>query len=293
MSSPRKQSPVTIDLSLWDRSRGRILAGKGGWVPTKGLVYSHGYSLLTDLVGKKSFFEVLVLNVTGRLPEPRLAQWLEGLFLCLSWPDARIWCNQVGALAGTMGTSPVAAVAAGVLASDSRMYGPGVMMACVRFIDEALSWHQGEEMCGAEIIVRYQERVKKAVPQIPGYRRPVPQNGAHQASPLSPFDERVSPMKRLAHRLGYQVGPRLRLAHKIHAHMRQSGGAINLAGYAAAFLRDAGFTPAEICRLLSTWVHAGVQACYAEAAERPAGTFYPLRCKDVGYQGTPPRPVPE
>ena len=88
------------DTTFWDQRRNRIRTRKGGW-RIGGGISVHGYSLLEDLVGRRSFFEVLYLEVAGKLPDPRLARWLEASFLCLAFPDPRIWCNQIGALAGS------------------------------------------------------------------------------------------------------------------------------------------------------------------------------------------------
>ncbi|MCI5164710.1 MAG: hypothetical protein D3903_01155, partial [Candidatus Electrothrix sp. GM3_4] len=135
MSSQNK--PKKNDTSFWDSHRGFIHTQKGGWVINEA-IYNSGYSMLDDLVGKASFFQVLFLNVVGRLPERRLTDWLEAYYICLSWPDARLWAAQVGSLAGSMRTSPVAAVGAGTLAFDSTMYGPGTTMAATEFIITAL-----------------------------------------------------------------------------------------------------------------------------------------------------------
>ncbi|MCI5208556.1 MAG: hypothetical protein D3910_07135, partial [Candidatus Electrothrix sp. ATG2] len=133
MSFPKKPKQEKNRLSFWEARRGRILSDKGGWVIGEA-VYNHGYSMMDDLVGNASFFQVLILNITGRLPERRLTDWLEAYYICLNWPDARIWCNQVGSLAGTMRASPLAAAGAGILSSDSIMYGPGTTMKATEFI---------------------------------------------------------------------------------------------------------------------------------------------------------------
>ena len=67
---------------------------------------------------------------------------------------------------------------------------------------------------------------------------------------------------------------------------------MNLLGYATAFLLDQGFTYQDVYRLLSCWVNSGVHACYAEAADQPPESFFPLHCEDIDYQGKAPRPVP-
>jgi hypothetical protein len=83
----------TID---WlDTRRGKIISGTGGWFPGKG-VFSHGYSMLDELVGEKSYFQILILNATGKMVSRELAYWVECIYGCLSWPDPRIWCNQIG-----------------------------------------------------------------------------------------------------------------------------------------------------------------------------------------------------
>jgi citrate synthase len=238
--------------------------------------------MMNDLVGKKSYFQVLVLNAIGRLPEKRLADWLEALFMCLSWPDARIWCNQVGSLAGSARTSPVAGVCAGILASDSKMYGPGTQIMGVTFITKAL--RKKEEGLTPEMIIeQYPNRNPGKAPTIHGYVRPVASG-----------DERVAAMERVTTDLGYKPGPHLLLAKEIEAVMlRQFNEGINLLGYCAAFLSDQGFDAIEQYRLVSTMVNSGVHACYAEAADLPAGSFFPLHCADIDYQGHAPRPVPD
>ena len=64
------------DTAFWDSRRNRIRTRKGGWRIGRGISV-HGHSLLGDLVGSHGFFDVLYLEVTGRLPDPRLAQWIE------------------------------------------------------------------------------------------------------------------------------------------------------------------------------------------------------------------------
>jgi hypothetical protein len=126
-----------VDTSFWDKRRGMIHSRKGGWIIGEA-IYNQGYSMMDDLVGKASWMQVLILNVTGRLPERRLADWIDAVFVCMSWPDSRIWCNQIGSFAGTMQAASVAGVSAGILATDSIMYGVAPLLEGTRFIREAL-----------------------------------------------------------------------------------------------------------------------------------------------------------
>ena len=277
MSLPLKQKN---DPSFWDRRRGVIFSKKGGIVFGKG-VYCHGYDMMEELVGRASYFQVMLLSITGRLPEKRLADILEAMFLGSSYPDDRIWCNQIGSLAGTTGASPVAAVSAGILASDSDLYGPGTVQKSAAFISRALIKQQ--QGASIEAIIRSHQRNPGAKPIIVGYARPVA-NG----------DERISALQRISHELGFTEGEHLRLALEIDAYLRgRFGETINLTGYLTAFLCDQGFTPLEIYRICSTSVSSGVLACYAESADQPPESFFPLQCGDIDYQGKPPRDVPE
>lgn len=124
MSSNEKNETGRDDTSFWDDLRGRIRTRKGGFVISRGTVYSLGHNLLEELMGNISYFQLLILNATGRMPDRPTADWLEDSFFCTSYPDARIWCNHMGSLAGTLKASPLAGVCSGLLASDSLMYGP-------------------------------------------------------------------------------------------------------------------------------------------------------------------------
>ncbi len=276
-------TPMTApdDVSFWDARRGHIRTRKGGWVIGEA-VYSHGHSLLEDLLGQHSFFQVMVLHATGRLPARQLADWLEASFICLSWPDPRIWCNQIGALAGAVQTTPVAAVAAGVLAADSRLYGPGVLEAAAAFIGTARQQRLAGWSVARIVDAAWAAYAGRGKPVIVGYARP-----------LATGDERVEVMARLSRRLGFTEGPHLSLAYEVDACLQdQVAEGINLAGYVAAFLTDHGYTGVEIYRIYSAWVQGGIHACYAETRDRSPESFLPLRCEDVAYQGPPPRPLP-
>lgn len=276
-SNPTEPSLEAI--AFWEARRGHFRTRKGGWIIGEA-VYNHGYSMLEDLVGHCSFFQVLVLNVTGRLPEKRLADWLEACFICLSWPDPRIWCNQIGALAGTAQTSPVAAVTAGALAGDSRLYGAGTLEAATDFIVAALQ--RQKDGWTPERIIRETAYRSRGKPIIVGYARPI-----------ATGDERVAAMARVSAALGFEVGAHLVLAYAIDAILRRDHReSINLAGYMAAFLSDQGLTQHEIYRIYSLCVNGGVHACYTEARDRPPNSFLPLRCVDIDYQGVPPRELP-
>lgn len=263
---------------IWDKYYGVIRTQKGGWTITNGII-SHGYSLLDDLLGEISFFQLLILHVTGKLPERRLADWLEAAYMCLSWPDPRIWCNFIGSLGGSARVSPAGAVCAGTLAADSRIYGVGTLKLCTEFIVGALQKYEEYKSARA-----YVESCCKKESRLvtPGFARP-----------LAKGDERVEAMQHVVDDLRFEDGPHLKLAYELSNYLiEQYEESLNFAGYVAAFLADQGFSPDEVERVFSLWVNAGVHACYVEAAEKVPDSFLPLRCDDIEYTGEPSRAVP-
>jgi hypothetical protein len=270
-----------LDTSFWDQRRNIIRTRVGGALIGEGVVTSHGYSMLEDLTGHATFFQVLILNVTGNLPEKRLGDWLEATFICMSWPDPRIWCNGVGSYGGTLRTSPVAAITAGTLSADSKLYGPGTVTMVADSIREAVQYKRsGHDI--REIVSRLNRKRSSPTPVIPGYARPI-----------AAGDERVPVMDRVARALGFGTGEHLTAAYDIHEYlMRRYSESINLAGYMVSFLLDQDVSPRHIYRLYAMCVNSGIHACYGEAADNPPEAFLPLRCDDIDYQGRSRRTLP-
>jgi len=275
-----KKEFESSDVSFWDKRRGYIQSTIGGWIIGEA-VYCHGYDMMEDLDGKVSYFQVLLLNITGRMMERRLADWFESYFICNSYPDSRIWCNQIGSLGGTLRSSPVASACAGVLASDSRMYGAGTLLAGIELSKNVVE--KSRSGMTVEDIVKSYQRTPKSPPVMIGFSRPVASG-----------DERIEAMERVTEQLGFERGEHLALAYEIQEILLQkTHEGMNLLGYIAPFFCDQGFTPQEIYRIVSIMVNSGVLACYAEAADNPPESFFPLHCNDIDYQGPAPRPVPD
>lgn len=264
----------------WDELRGQIRSRKGGWRIGKG-AFTHGLSIMDDLVGRHSYFSLIILNALDYLPEKKLADWLEAFYMCMSWPDPRIWCNQVGALGGAARTSAVTATVAGILAADSHMYGIRPLTDGVTFIQKALALQQ--DGLSAEDIVANEIKRHRGKVMIMGYARPIASG-----------DERIPALERVARSLGFEIGEHLMLAYQIEKILwRDHQESMNVNGYASAFLSDQGMSAQDVYHVSATLVASGVTACYLDSYERPADTFLPLRCEDIDYQGKPPRPVPD
>lgn len=279
MTSEITHSDAAI-IEYLNTRRGKIISHTGGWFPGKG-VFSHGYSMLEELVGHKTYMQILVLNATGKMISPVLASWIEGIYGCLSWPDPRIWCNQIGALAGSARTSVVSATVMGVLASDSRSYGVFPLVEGVNFIQGAMAQHTNG--LSATDIVSHAAAANKGKPFIMGYYRPIAKG-----------DERLEVMEKLAQQLNMPVGKHLALAYEVEQVLfsRYEEG-MNINGYISAVLSDYEFSAQEVYRLFSTLVASGVTACYLDTYQSPADSFLPLRCDDIHYQGPSRREIPD
>lgn len=272
-----KTNPAIVE--YLDEKRGKIFSKTGGWFPGKG-VFSHGYSMLEELVGHKSYFQILILNATGKLVDRQLADWVEALYGCLSWPDPRIWCNQIGALSGTVRTSVMAATAMGSLAADSRIYGVLPLLESVAFIQQALVKNKSGK--SVETIIDEAFAACSGKPYIMGYRRPIAKG-----------DERLEVMEQVGRRLGFSIGEHMQLAYEIEQSLlKRIDEGMNINGYMSAFLADQGFGPQESYQMFAMLVASGVTACYLDTMARPADSFLPLRCADINYEGPARRQVP-
>ena len=271
MSSKKKNNH-----EYWDNYRGKIYSSKGGRITGED-VYSHGHAIMKELIGNISYMQMVILNVTGRLVEKRLADWFEAHFICLSWPDPRIWCNHIGALAGTSQTAVVAATLAGVLGADSRIYGGSqTSIPGMNFIKKALAEHKAGK--SVEDIIN-ECPIQNSRPHVMGYVRPV--NGK---------DERIEPIEKITKKLGFETGEHLTLAYKISDFLYEHHGeGINIGGYAYAFTSDQGFSSHELYYIRNTIVASGVTACFIDTVAKPSETFLPLRCEDINYQGVQAR----
>jgi len=263
----------------WDQYRGQIYSRKGGWTMGEGIM-SHGYSLLDDIHGNATIHQVMVLNITGRLPERRLSEWIDGFFICLSWPDPRIWCNKIGVYSALNRSSIIAAIAAGGLAGDSRMYGAGTVRAVGQFLDLAYE----QIIKNMEPITSFFENFayEQGKLKAPGFARP-----------LAKGDERIPAMCRLTRKLGYEIGAYMQMVIDMEAYLiKHEGEGMNLAGYYVAFMMDQGYTIEEIEGIAAFCVVGGVYASYFEYINQSPNAFLPLQVEDIDYVGPEARKVP-
>jgi hypothetical protein len=269
-----------ISLEYWDSRRGVIYSRVGGW-SIGGAVTCRGKDLLHELLPHYSYVQILVFSLTGKLISRNLADWIESGYATISYPDHRIWCNQIGTLCGELEASPVAAAAAGCLAADSTIYGSRPVRAGMQFIQDALSRRQAGDT--VEQIIEAHLRKQRGVMNITGYTRPI-----------AIGDERVPVLRDRARQLGMEAGPHELLSREIDRYLDEKyDERINVNGIVSAIFADHGLTPDDGYHICAVGVTAGVMACYLDYLNQPADSFLPLRCDDIDYQGVAPRELPE
>ncbi|CAL1241446.1 citryl-CoA lyase [Candidatus Methylocalor cossyra] len=247
----------------------------GAWFPDQGRVIFRGKEVFRDLKDF-SWMAMWLYAITGRQFTAKQLRLFEGCWvLCTSYPDPRLWNNRVAALAGSSRSTAGLALGAATAVSDASIYGGRPCLGTSDFL------HRTQQQLdqGADLAELLREEYRKHR-TIPGYGRP-----------LARRDERIEPMMRLAESLGLASGPYVALAFRIQKQLRELRlrFRMNAAALCAALTADQGLSPREFYHFASLSFSAGIIACYVDAAARPEGTLFPLRCARLAYQGPPPR----
>ncbi len=224
------------------------------------------------------WIDLYIYSVTGRrLPASQL-KVLQSVWVYTSYPDVRLWCNRVVALAGSTRGTGAQGLGAGLATSEAAIFGLQPEMGAADFLVRALArQHAGDTL---EQIVRDE---LKTYPRIMGYGRPVAADF---------IDERIPVTLDMMQRQDMTVGPYLQLAFDIEAMLEQVCGRrlpMTYATMVVAIPLDLGFTPAECYMYMQPSLMAGMVPCYMEAVQRPASATFALRCTRIEYNGAAPR----
>ena len=266
--------------NYWDQRNNRIFSKVGHWQGGVDVTIE-GHSLMNELMQHSSFMQVVILNATGKLIARAVANWIEINFMGLSYPDSRIWCNQVSAYVADTHSTVVAAASAAILSTDSRAYGGSqTSYACMTFLQSAYRQYlHGTSF--DDIIATTKKNHGK--PMIVGFARPIDRD-----------DERLQPYELMQQRLGIPEGKYLRFAKELSNHLDQHYGlTINSGGYASAFLLDQDFSPDDGYNIKAFAVVSGAIACHRNMAGQPSNSFLPMKCSDIEYTGVAIRAIGE
>lgn len=254
---------------------GPLKAGVGGCFPGERAVF-RGHDLHADLKDL-DWMDLYMFGITGRRLTPSQARLLHAVWVCTSYPDARLWNNRIAALAGSARSTGVLGIAAAIAVSEAAIYGRQVDIAIADFL--ARSKRAVESGKRLADLVQEELRTNRS---IGGYGRPVAKSAA---------DERNNVILEAARREGLADGPHLKLAFEIEAILLTGRWRMrmNYAALVAALLLDIGISPREYYLYLVPAFLAGMPPCFIDAAARPELATFPLRCAALSYEGPPRR----
>lgn len=248
----------------------------GACFPGERAVY-RGQDLHADL-GQVDWLDLYVFGATGRRYGPDQLKVLNALWSFTSYPDTRIWNNRVAALAGTARSTGSLGMSAALAVSEAAIFGRQIDYRAIEFLQRARRRvEHGEDLAH---VVEEELHLRRS---LAGYGRPVASG-----------DERMAPTRKLLEEVGMADGPALRLAAEIET-ILQTGRwrlKMNYAGLVAAIATELGMTPSQYYAFAYPAFLAGMQPCYEEAREKPAGAIMPMRCSAVIYNGAPSRSWP-
>ena len=260
---------------LLTKSEDNWITDMGAWFGGDRVIF-RGKNLFTDLFDK-SWMDVLLYGITGReFDQAQMRLWNSLWVLCASFPEPRIWNNRVASLTATAKSTGSLAVSATTAVSEATIYGKQADYAAFEFITRANKQIEGGETL--ENILSVEMKTKRIIP--PGFSRP-----------MISMDERSPPAIRLAEELGFDKGAHFKIAVSLDKLLveKRKKLRLNIAGLAAALAADQGLSQREYYYYVIMAFSAGNLACYQDAVPKPAGTFFPLRCERVIYQGKPYR----
>lgn len=256
------------------RDEDRWVSDVGGFILGERVVY-RDKDLFRDLAGMR-WMGLFLYGITGRSFSENQIRLMEGLWLlAISYPDPRIWINRVAALAGTVRSTTTLGVCGPLVIGEATIYGHRASIGAIDFLlstrkklDEGADL---EELVGNEL---------KKHRFVFGFGRP-------QTSQ----DERIEPILKLAKSLAISEGPHVQLAFEVERILHKSRRRLKLngAGIAAALCADQGLSTREYAYFVVPGFLAGVVPCQLDAANKSEGTFFPIRCSRLDYEGPAPR----
>lgn len=211
-----------------------------------------------------------VLGITGRRYEGAQLRLLHALWVCTSYPDARIWNNRTAALAGSARSTPGLGIAAALAMSEATIYGGHPYVSSIDFFIRAHAHGaQGGALAGFV-------EAELARGRIYGFGRPI-----------ACIDERLPWVLGIARELALDGGAHLQIALEVERLLvaRSSQLRMNYAALMSALCADLGFSPTEMHHFQLPVFLAGMSPCFIEGAERAPGTVFPMSCAHIAYEG--------
>ncbi|MGH8609773.1 MAG: hypothetical protein ACREX9_20895 [Gammaproteobacteria bacterium] len=247
----------------------RLVTSMGAWFPGERVVL-RGKDLFQDLKDL-GWMALLLHGITGRMFDEKQVRLFEGIWrISSSYPDPRLWNNRIAALAGSARSTGSLAIGAAIAVSEATIYGQRPFVRAMDFLIRAKEQLTHDAIAS---IVKAELRKHRG---IAGFGRPIART-----------DERIAPLMALAEELGYDKGPYVTLVFEVERALRDGHWRLNMnvAALDAALAADQGLTVQQFYSYMILCSTAGSIPCGIDSMQHPAGTFFPLRCSRIQYEG--------
>ena len=253
----------------WLREQvGRLKTRMGACFPGSHAVF-RGHDLHAEL-RDMDWIALYAFGITGRRLSSEQTELLHALWVCTSYPDARLWNNRIAALAGSVRSSANLGITAALAVSEATVYGGQAGARVMEFfLRTQTELDRGADL---EALVLKEARERR----IYGYGRPI-----------NSSDERIPWLMALTQRLGLDQGPHLKLAFEVERMLlaRYPKLRMNYAALHAALVADMGFSVREYQLLRIPTFLAGMPPGLVEAADKPEAALFPTPCDGIVYEG--------
>jgi citrate synthase len=263
------------------------ITSMGGCFPENGQVILRDKDLFQDLKDI-SWMALLIYSITGRIPDQNQLRLFNGIWtICTSYPDPRLWNNRIATLAATSRSTATLGVSGAIAVSEAIIYGHRPMLAAMDFLLQTMAYLDNGIELGQFLIEKLNNTKNtqhgrpgsgrnRQIAILPGYGRPIIQT-----------DERIKPLMELAEDLGYAHGSYVKLAFRIEKTLldMEYNLHMNIAALIAALAADQSLTPGQFYYYIILCFCGGMIPCALDASKQSPGTFFPLRCDRIHYEG--------
>lgn len=234
-----------------------------------------GKDLFNELKGLP-WMGLLLYGITGRFFTDNQIRLFEGIWaISTSYPDPRLWNNRVVALAGTARSTTALGIGAATAVSEANIYGPRPGIRAIDFLFRTKKHLDA----GGELTTWIKKELKQ-YRSLGGYGRPVVRR-----------DERIQPLLSYAIELDLGDGPYTKLAFRVEQALLEGRWRMqmNIAALIASLSADQGLIAEEFYNFVVLCFSGGMFPCYIDATGKRGGSFFPLRCSRITYDGKPRR----
>ncbi|AHI29530.1 citrate synthase family protein [Marinobacter similis] len=256
-------------------SHKRLLETEKHWLTRKGKAYLsdrvivHGKDLHQEL-GDFDWIHLYLYVILGRDPGVNVAKLLNSFWVSTSYPDASIWPNHVAALGGTVRSTASLSLMAGMSISEASIYGRRPEVRALDFFYRA-----GAHCDAGGDLFEFIEEQRAAGRTLYGYGRP-----------LASTDERIPYTLAKAREFELDGGRYLKMALDVHAYLHEKYGySMNVAAVHASLAADIGLNCQDYQTFATPAFVTGIAPCYQDARDQPEGSFFPVRCTNIVYNG--------